>query len=348
MTLPHILLRLAPLLLLPAVLAQTPAAAPTSLPTVPKAVPPAKKPAKSEWVFSILPKSLQKNPQIDLTVITEVTELGKQQPVASPAAPVYYQAQSSGYHQMGHAPGTERTLSAEAVERQLARALAVNGFLPAAPPAHPPTLVVFYTWGSHSLLVEGDADNPSLSGTQVAANLLDRAALVGGVKFSQDMLKLFQEADDMVTLNRAPPPDPSGAVAPIAPILGEAQMEFLNPVNRYRQADSKNDFLVEQFTNDVYYVVASAYDFASVGTKVKRLYWRTRMTVAAQGVSQDQTLPTLIASAAPFFGKEMTEPEILTKRAVPEGQVEIGTPVVVDSSAPASAGKPTEAKPRQP
>src|SRR6185369_9090054 len=106
-------------------------------------------PAKSEWVFSILPKSLQKNPNVELTVITEMTELGKKQPVATPAAPVYYAAQSSGFHQMGDTPGTERTLKPEDVERLLTHALATNSFLPAAPPAHPATIAVFYTWGSH-------------------------------------------------------------------------------------------------------------------------------------------------------------------------------------------------------
>ena len=312
-------------------------------PAVPTAATPAKKPEKSQWVFSILPKSLQKNPRIDLTVITEMTDLGKKQPVPSPKAPVYYISQSSGFHQMGHAPGNERSLKPEDVERLLGRALATNGFLPARLPEHPPTLVVFYTWGSHNLLLEGDDENPSLSGEQVTRNLLDRAALVGGVKFSQEMLKLFQQADDMAVLNRVPPADPSGAVPPIDPILGAAQMEFLNPVNRFRQADPKNDFLVDQFTNDVYYVVASAYDYASINAKTKRLYWRTRMTVAAQGVSQEQTLPTLIVSAAPFFGKDMTEPEILSKRAVPEGQVEIGEAVVVGpESAPPK--KPAPAK----
>jgi hypothetical protein len=68
------------------------------------------------------------------------------------------------------------------------------------------------------------------------------------------------------------------------------------------------------------------------------------MTVAAQGVSQDQTLPTLITSAAPFFGKEMSEPAILTKRAVREGQVEIGTATVVDGP----TAPPTDPKTRKP
>jgi hypothetical protein len=325
--------------------AQTPPVAPPPAePVAPAAPAPAKKPAKSEWVFSLLPKSFQKNPQIDLTVITEMTEIGKKQPPASSAAPVYYIAQSSGYHQMGETISGEHSLKPEDVERLLKRALTPNGFLPASPPAHPPTLAIFYTWGSHNLLVEGDPDNPTLSGNQIARNLLDRAALVGGVKFSEQMLKLFQEASDMAELNRTPPPDPSGAISPISPALGAAQMDFLNPINRFKEADPKNEALFEQFTNDVYYVVASAYDYASLTKKERVLLWRTRMTVAAQGVSQEQTLPTLIVSAAPFFGKDMAEPEILTKRAVPEGQVEIGTATVVEMPAkePAAPAKPAK------
>lgn len=341
MTLSRLFLRLAPFVSLPVAFAQLPATPPPPVPAAPAAVTVPKKPAKSEWVFSILPKSFQKNPYVELTVITEMTELGKKQPPASTTAPVYYALQSSGFHQLGHAPGGEHTLKQEEVERLLTRSLATSGFLPAQLPAHPPTLIVLYTWGSHNMLVEGDPDNPALSAEQIARNLLDRAALVGGVKFSQQMLKLFQEADDLATLNRVPPPDPTGAVPPIAPILGDAQMDFLNPINRFKQADPKNEFLFEQFTNDVYYVVASAYDYASVAAKTKRLYWRTRMTVAAQGVSQEQTLPTLIASAAPYFGKDMTEAETLTKRTVPEGQVEIGTPTVVEMPAqPGVSAKP--------
>jgi hypothetical protein len=316
---PRTFLRIAPLLWCSAALAQTPPAAPPpAVPAVPATAAPVKKPAKSEWVFSLLPKSFQKNPKVDLTVITEMTEAGKKLPVASPTAPVYYFAQSGGYHQMGETSAGEHTLKPEDVERLLKRALATNGFLPATR-EHPPTLAIFYTWGSHNLLID-DPDNSTLTADQVARNLLDRAALVGGAKFAEQMLKLFHEADDMAMLNNTS----------VSPVLGAAQMDFLNPINRFKEADPKNDALFEQFTNDVYYVVASAYDYSSLTKKERLLYWRTRMTVAAQGVSQEQTLPTLIVSAAPFFGKEMSEPEILTKRAVPDGQVEIGTPTVVD------------------
>lgn len=311
-----------------------------ALPTLALAVaaadtPPKKEPAKSEWVFSLLPKSLQKNPRIDLTVITEMTEAGKKLAPVSAASPAYYITQSGGFRQMGHPPGNEKSLSQEQVEKILIKSLAANGYHPAELPAKPPSLAIVYIWGSHNLLVEGDSENPSLSGEAVARNLLDRAALVGGEKFAKQMLDLFQQADSLAM--SAPPPrvDPTGAVPTIQPVMGAAQLEFMNPVSQFKRANSKNEFLVDQAAEDVYYVVASAYDYQSLTKKQRTLLWRTRMTVAASGVSQEQTLPTLIASAAPYFGRDMPEPEILSKRAVRDGQVEVGTPTVVEPATPA-------------
>jgi hypothetical protein len=283
---------------------------------------------KSEWVFSILPKSLQKNPRLDLTVITEMTEAGKKLPPVSPQAPAYYEVFTSGPRHLGDSSGNHVTLKQEDVERVLGRALSANGYIRAQAPAHPPSLLIIYTWGSHSMLVEGDAENPTLSGEQIARNLLDRAALVGGEKFSRKMLELFEQADAMSTAGRVPTP-PGGE-----PVFTPEMMEFANPVNQFKRADPKNEILVDQAAGNVYYVVASAYDYKSAGTSRRILLWRTRMTVAADGVSQEQTLPTLIASAAPYFGKDMPEPAILNPRAVREGQVEIGTPTVVEPAAP--------------
>lgn len=300
---------------------------------------PAKKSGESAWVFSLLPKSLQKNPNLDLTVITEMTEAGKKLPPVSPAKPAYFLAQSGGMRAMGSTSGNEKSLSPEQVEKALTRALAANGYLPASPPATQPALLVTFVWGSHNLLVEGDADNPTLSGNQVARNLLDRAALVGGEKFARELLDLFTQADAMALANPPPRVDPSGSVPGIAPVLGAAQMEFANPVNLFKQRSVKNEFLVDQAAADVYYVVASAYDYAAIGKKQRILLWRTRMTVAAQGVSQEQTLPTLIATAAPYFGKDMPEPEVLHRRAVRDGNVEVGVPTVVEPAAPAPKKK---------
>ena len=291
---------------------------------------PASAPAKkSEWVFSLLPKSLQKNPLLEITVITEMTEAGKKLPAVSPSAPVYYEAFSPGPKHLGETAGNEVTLPPAEIERLLTRSLAANGYQPAVPPAHPPALLIIYTWGSHALLTEADSENPSLSGNQVARNLLDRAALVGGEKFARQLLELFERADAMSLAANVPPP-PGGE-----PVLTPAAMEFANPVSVFKRADPKNEFLVDQAASNVYYVVASAYDYRSVSEKRRVLLWRTRMTVGADGVSQAQTLPTLVLSAAPFFGKDMPDAAIISKRPVREGTVDVGTPRVVEPASPA-------------
>ena len=146
---------------------------------------------------------------------------------------------------------------------------------------------------------------------------------------SQQIVDIFTRAEELARANPPARVDPSGAVPGIAPILGAEQMAFMNPVHQFKMRSEKNEFLVDQAVSDVYYVVASAYDYAALAKQERRLLWRTRMTVAASGVSEEQTLPTLIATAAPFFGREMTEPSIFAKRAVRDGHVELGTPTVV-------------------
>jgi hypothetical protein len=299
----------------------------------PAGLPPAapKDSGKNQWVFSILPKSLQKNPLLDLTVITEMTDAGRQAAPVTPEHPGYFELFSAGFRQLGDVPANEKTLAKEDVAKLLTRALATNGYHPAKAPEQPPSVLIIYTWGSHNRRDEADAENPSLSAQAVAANILDRAALVGGERFAQKLLELFEQADSMqIAASARVPPGGEQVITP-------EMVEFANPVAMFRRASGKNESLLDQTTNDVYYVVASAYDYRSATSNRKILLWRTRMTVAAQGVSQEQTLPTLMLSAGPYFGRDMPEAELLTKRPVPNGTVEIGTPVVVPS---AEAPKP--------
>jgi hypothetical protein len=283
-----------------------------------------KKEKSSEWVFSLLPKSMQRNPRLELTVITEMTAAGKKLPPVSSAAPAYFELHTNGPKHLGHSQGSEKTLPREEVERLLTRSLATRGYHVAQPPERPASLIILYTWGSHNRLTEGDEENPVLSGNMVARNLLDRAALVGGDKFARELLQLFEQADSMsIAANARPPPDGESVFTP-------AMFEFANPVNLFKRRSAKNEFLVDQAASDVYYVVASAYDYQSLAAKQRTLLWRTRMTVASDGVSPQQSLPTLVLTAGPFFGKEMAEPEIFNKRSTPEGKVEVGTPTVVE------------------
>ncbi|MES1166948.1 MAG: hypothetical protein ABUL68_03005, partial [Pseudomonadota bacterium] len=194
--------------------------------------------------------------------------------------------------------------------------------LPANPPGQPPALLVVYTWGAHYALHPGDDE--SISAEMVARNTLERALLIGGQKFATQMQALFAQ-EDAVAAAADQTPAPGGQA-----IIGPEQQALMDPVHLYRMKSPRNDVLVEQMANDLYYVVASAYDYAAAAHGERRLLWRTRMTIDAKGVAMADTLPTLVASASAYFGREMDEPETLYKRTISDGKVEVGTPTVVE------------------
>lgn len=314
-------------------------ALPQRLPAAESRTPAASAPAPTQpqgfdWLAIFLPKSLQANPELELTVITEMSDAGKKLPPVSRDHPAYYVAHSMGYQQHGDVSGGEKTLKAEEIGRLLESSLKTGGYLPAEAAHQPPSLAIIYMWGTHNTLEEGDPDNSVHSYEEIARNFLDRAALVGGEKLARELRQLLKETADFDTAANAQLA--SGGQPPISPEL----QRFANPVNLYKLRGPKNENLLTQSANDVYYVVASAYDYRTVASKDKVLLWRTRMTVASAGLSQLQSLPELVRSAGPYFGKEMTEPELLNKRSLREGNVEVGTPTVVDSPAPLSPAKP--------
>jgi hypothetical protein len=287
---------------------------------------PEKPPQSPGWVFSLLPKSLQKDPRLELTVITEMTPEGKKLPVVDDKHPAYYLAQSGGYRRTNDAPAGDQTLPVETIDAFIRRALATRGYHPASDTT-PASLALVYTWGVHTR----PPDDEVLSSGQLATNLLDRAALVGGEKFRQEFSALLTEmiaqedaADSLSTRRQT-----VDGVA-VEPVVGADQLEMMNPMARFRRRDPKNDFLVEQVAGDVYYVVISAYDHAAITRNQRVLLWRTRMTVGAAGVSQTDSLPTLIRSAAPYLGHEMTEPATLMPRTLPEGKVKLGPLIIKD------------------
>ena len=298
-------------LMLVAAGAQTPSPAPAPAPvSLPAPVVRSKKTEDAGFVFSLLPKSFQKNPELDVTVIGEVTEAGKKLPPVSPDAPAYYALFSAGYHPMGDSYG-DKTLTADDIERVLTRSLAVSGYRAAKVPVRP-SLLIIYVWGAHNRISDVEDDNVQ------GRNFLERAALVGGEKFAAKSLAMLQEQD--AQRNMPVPPEVKA---------------FINPFHQYELTSAKHASMLEQARDPLYYVIASAYDYAAAAKNQRRLLWRTRMTVDSAGVSQTQSLPALIMTAGPLFGKDMAEPEVLAPH-VKEGSVEIGTPTVVPSDAPAA------------
>lgn len=111
------------------------------------------------WNFRLLPKAFQKNPIVDMTVITEMTEEGRLRPPPSSENPVSYSLLSAGYRRHGEVSGETRSFSQTEVEDHLNRSLAAGGFRAEENPDHPPSLLIVYSWGVHGPLEEGDAGN---------------------------------------------------------------------------------------------------------------------------------------------------------------------------------------------
>lgn len=251
----------------------------------------------SEFVFSFLPKSFQRNPNLEMTVNTEVTPNGRLLRTPTPANPMYYVTFPVGYKPLGDVVGGEKPPPQEQLERALRKSLAVNGYLPATAPDHPANLVIFYYWGSHNRL---DRETESMFPQLAARHRMERAILVGGKQQLEKMTRTMEWGESITDRT--------------------AEYEYLR----------------DQATDDLYYVVASAYDYAALAKKERKLIWRTTMTVAARGVAMDETMVPLIATAGPYFGREMEDPAIEMRRIDRSGNVIVGEPKVVEDQAPAA------------
>ncbi len=82
-------------------------------------------------------------------------------------------------------------------------------------------------------------------------------------------------------------------------------------------------FLKDQASDDLNFVVVSAYDYDTHSLGEARRVWRTTLTVGARGVSLEDSLVPLILTGGDYFGREMPEP-VGMRRPVRRGTVTMG------------------------
>jgi hypothetical protein len=291
-------------------------AAPDAPPTTPAPL------AKwEEGDAGFLPRAFQTDPHLDVMIVTELTKAGRAVPAASPEHPVYYSGEDGGLATVGDLIGGEHAPKPADLAKLMARSLRAGGFLPAVA-GHPPTIYIYYRWGSFNKL--SDLDPPS----QIAApgatnvngpmddlqvrNLMERAAMVGGTKFAIE----WNEALEAGTFDS------------------------------WENKSARNVFLVDQATGNLYFIIATACDYqAAVSGKVSVL-WQTRISTDSRGVSMDGSLPQMAVSAATYIGHETDGPVRLDRPMLKEGSVEVGEPVVVREELPSDAPNPNNPPPR--
>lgn len=84
----------------------------------------------------------------DVLVIADVTPAGKARPPASPEHPVYYEPVWAGFQELGAVVAGERPPSREKAQQALTAALTKLGYLAASARTPPPTVLIFFAWGT--------------------------------------------------------------------------------------------------------------------------------------------------------------------------------------------------------
>ncbi|HWL17985.1 MAG TPA: hypothetical protein VNR00_20400 [Opitutus sp.] len=240
--------------------------------------------------LELLPKAFQRNPQLEMTVLTEVTPDGRAQPAPAPESPAYYAIYNSGMQQRGQPVAGFTAPDPVYLEDVLRRALRASGFLP-ADPEHAPSVFLVLHWGVHSQM---DFEMRRMFPELALRHRLERMRLVGGRRFETFLLRHIQFAEGRVPL------------------------------------PSKQENLHDQAMQDIYFAIVSAYDYAALSNGRRRLLWRTSLTAGATGVSLRESMPALLLSGGPYFGREMPEPEFVFRR-LRRGVVEFGEPQVVET-----------------
>jgi hypothetical protein len=321
---------------LPALPAPTLALPPLPMPSV-KA---AQKPKSDKWVFSVLPVGLQKNPQVDYAIFTEMTDEGRKLPEPSFANPVYYISHSMGQRDVGDAYGGTRPIPYKYLEQLLSNSLGANGYRPFDParPENPPTQVLFFTWGMHnkidtSLMMADDISDdggggdtgdggdggdsggaslgPIAADMNGRANLLSRAKIIGGKRFASE--------------------------------YAQAMMEGRMAMRQFAERDELTETLVYAVQNECYYLLVTSMCAEALAHKEKKILWTTTISTVSQGVSFETTLPIMVNNVSYFLGRETTVAEIVRKRAYKRAEVNVGEATVVEfisgtAAKPASTG----------
>ena len=102
-------------------------------------------------------------------------------------------------------------------------------------------------------------------------------------------------------------------------------------MNQYDLSSLKRTELIQSAHDVRYFVVLSAYDFPAMEQHKKVLLWQARMSTPVNGTDLPAILPLLAKSGVGIFGKVTPEAKQLIVSDVPQGRVEVGTPVTVEA-----------------
>jgi hypothetical protein len=229
----------------------------------------------------------------DVQVITstEATPAGALRRPPSPSDPIYYMALSAGYHDFGAAMAGDKLPVPQQIIRTIVKVLAKDGYLP-TDAIHPPTQMLIFTWGTMNPDMMPDPWNPGFPDIQL--NRMQMIRFLGGDKL--------------------------GLVSDYPAEWGDT----LYPGLTLFDADAR---AIVEVAREAFYVVALAgYEFPVKEPKHPKQLWQTRICCPAAGLVMTDTLPTMLAIAAPYIGNVTSRPVWVNASEKFKPDIRIGNP----------------------
>ena len=228
---------------------------------------------------------------VQVITVTEATPAGALRRPATPSEPIYYAALSAGYHDFGGTMGSDKLPVPQAMIATIVKVLAKDGYLP-ADANHPPTQMFIFTWGAMNPEVMPNLWNPNMPDIQLNRSQMIR--FLGGGKLG------------LVNDNPAE--------------WGDTLYPGLTLF------DSDARAIVEVARESFYVVALASYEFPVKVPKHPRQLWQTRICCPAVGLVMADTMPTMLAIAAPYIGKVTNRPVWVDASDKFKPDIRIGNP----------------------
>ncbi|HEX2101539.1 MAG TPA: hypothetical protein VHF69_12785 [Candidatus Synoicihabitans sp.] len=258
--------------------------------------------------------------QLQVIVNVDLTEAGARVPRPTPERPAYYVPVTFGWQEEGKIIAGEQPPSREELIRQVAQALAREGYvLQALRPnanATTPSLIISLEWGYL---------NPDLLET----GALDLATDSSGGSLSPGALREDPTQSATTDFNQS---------RMITLVAGSA-------ISRRAQFSEREwQQLRDAVAEGRYFIVLSAYDFEASLRGEQVLLWRARMSTERHGVWMTEVMAALVAAGAPSFGRRSDLPT-WHQFPIREGRVEIGPAEVRELDVEMSGGSAAARQP---
>jgi len=210
--------------------------------------------------------------ELQVITTTDLSSGGALLRVPTPSHPVYYVAVDVGYHDFGAPIPGDKLPAPKTMVPTIVRALAQSGYLP-ADPQHPPTQFIAFGWGTlYPAIFSGYLNMPPAQ-----LNRDQMVRFLGGAK-----------------LGLAPPELPAGWQE--TPLPGLTRLD----------PDANAIWTIAQ--DQLYVVVLVGFEYPVKVRKHPQILWRSNICCPARGFEMAETMPTMLAIAAPYIGHDTPRP----------------------------------------